>query len=370
MSTYPGTLDSFTTKEDAVDLYMAAHMNAAQAAIVAVEGELGTDPAGSAADLKTRLAIRIADDGKIKQPQQVVTVAKANGDYTTIQAAIDANDDAASDKPYTVIIYPGEYHEIVELKSYVSLYGLDRSTVHIFSAMEAQDPYRDYVIKMANNTAIANLHAQSTGSDGDESAVNCSNVSSVTIYNCKIEAQLNSVRCSASDLQMLYTHNTNGRMIVTDLSDLTIFACHFETSVQEALQAAYGTTRLYFSTFIGLTNYRRAIMLTNASAVVHAYNCLFEARDHPAAQVTAGTLKAKNCTFLAAADHYAIVITPNADLSLTFCTLLKGGTAAESIHTTGAVNAAIALCALNANIHADITNLVATPNNVIDSDIS
>jgi len=66
MSVYPGTLDSFTTKQDGVDLYKAAHMNAVQAAVVAIEAELGTDPAGTMTDLKTRLAVGLNDDGTRK----------------------------------------------------------------------------------------------------------------------------------------------------------------------------------------------------------------------------------------------------------------------------------------------------------------
>lgn len=64
-SNYPGSLDTFTTKTDHVDEYMAAHINDAQNSIVAVETELGTDPAGSASDLKTRLAISLQNSGSL-----------------------------------------------------------------------------------------------------------------------------------------------------------------------------------------------------------------------------------------------------------------------------------------------------------------
>jgi len=66
MSVYPGNLDTFTTKVAKVDLYRADHMNDVQHAIVAVETELGTDPAGTLADLKTRLAVALNDDGTSK----------------------------------------------------------------------------------------------------------------------------------------------------------------------------------------------------------------------------------------------------------------------------------------------------------------
>jgi len=66
-SSYPGSLDSFTTKTDKVDLVDDDHINELQNSVVAIETELGTDPAGSVTDVKTRLAKIIADSGAIKQ---------------------------------------------------------------------------------------------------------------------------------------------------------------------------------------------------------------------------------------------------------------------------------------------------------------
>ena len=55
MSDYPGAVDSFATKVDNVDDVLAAHVNDLQAAVVAVQNELGTDPAGDHATVKARL---------------------------------------------------------------------------------------------------------------------------------------------------------------------------------------------------------------------------------------------------------------------------------------------------------------------------
>lgn len=56
MSTlYPGALDGFSTKVDAVDSVVAQHINDPQDSIVAIETELGTDPAGAYATVKARL---------------------------------------------------------------------------------------------------------------------------------------------------------------------------------------------------------------------------------------------------------------------------------------------------------------------------
>jgi hypothetical protein len=56
VSTYPGTLDGFTGKTDSVDDVLAADVNELQSAISAIETELGVDPAGSVADVVTRLS--------------------------------------------------------------------------------------------------------------------------------------------------------------------------------------------------------------------------------------------------------------------------------------------------------------------------
>jgi hypothetical protein len=53
-SSFPGAIDSFTTKVDGVDDVMAAHVNDLQDAVVAIQTELGVDPAGSDPDVVTR----------------------------------------------------------------------------------------------------------------------------------------------------------------------------------------------------------------------------------------------------------------------------------------------------------------------------
>lgn len=66
---------------------------------------------------------------KVQEPyQQVVTVAKAGADYTSIQGAIDSITDASTSKRYTVLVMPGLYTEQVTLKDWVDLRGLDRRT--------------------------------------------------------------------------------------------------------------------------------------------------------------------------------------------------------------------------------------------------
>lgn len=65
---YPGVQDTRTALTDGPtgDTIVANHPNGLGAAILAIEAELGTDPAGSAVDLKTRLAVALNNDGTIQ----------------------------------------------------------------------------------------------------------------------------------------------------------------------------------------------------------------------------------------------------------------------------------------------------------------
>lgn len=65
---YPGVVDTRTALTDgaAGDLIVANHPNGLGAAVLALENELGTDPAGSVADVKTRLAVALNNDGTVK----------------------------------------------------------------------------------------------------------------------------------------------------------------------------------------------------------------------------------------------------------------------------------------------------------------
>lgn len=67
-SGYPAVLDTRTALTDgaAGDLVVANHPNGLGAAVLAIETELGTDPAGSAVDVKTRLAVALNNDGTVQ----------------------------------------------------------------------------------------------------------------------------------------------------------------------------------------------------------------------------------------------------------------------------------------------------------------
>lgn len=87
-TSYPGALDSVTVLVDgaAGDQILARHPNGLGNAVIALETELGTDPAGSAVDLKTRLAVALNNDGTVKSTVLVAgngaQIAYAAGVFT------------------------------------------------------------------------------------------------------------------------------------------------------------------------------------------------------------------------------------------------------------------------------------------------
>jgi hypothetical protein len=101
---YPAALDSFTTRVDgAGNTILAAHMNAVQTAIVNAQTELGTDPAGSLTDVKTRLAVSLADDGDLRLTgSSTLTIASGVVTATNNYHKIDTEAAAASDTLDTI----------------------------------------------------------------------------------------------------------------------------------------------------------------------------------------------------------------------------------------------------------------------------
>lgn len=355
MSVYPGSLDSFSTKVDKVDLYMAAHINAVQAAIVSVETELGTDPAGSAADLKTRLAIRIANDGKIKQPQQLVTVAKANGDYTVIQNAIDSISDQGASKPYTVLLFPGIYPEAVTLKDYVSLIGIDKFSCIIRPTTGAVNALTCDTNALAANLTLADAQGEDTQATVKMTSPRC------YLENCIVK--------------------TNDWESGSDSSygiDIEASGPHWIKNV-EVYSGQESGFHIWYGDVIGVNVYASARAAGRALQVgdecegaIHFYNSIFNGGTVP--PITSGSaepLTLHHCRVVAASNQSGILLYYTTSKLVAYhCTILKHGSAINSITAASAgTDVAVALCALNAPLHGNCNNLIAAPNNVVDADV-
>ncbi len=91
-ASYPGSLKTFTTKSNLVDLVDASHINDLQLEVAAIETELGTDIAGSVTDLVTRLTVLLNDDGTIKVIQTALAIDITNTEAFLVRKNSDAED--------------------------------------------------------------------------------------------------------------------------------------------------------------------------------------------------------------------------------------------------------------------------------------
>lgn len=100
---YPATIDNFTAKVDNVNDVMALDVNELQTAIEAIETELGTDPAGTVADVKTRLSTVVSDGGYLQfQAPTVLTIAAGAVTVTRNIHIIDTEGSASTDNLDTI----------------------------------------------------------------------------------------------------------------------------------------------------------------------------------------------------------------------------------------------------------------------------
>jgi len=114
--------------------------------------------------------------------QQTLTVAKSGGDYATIQGAIDAITDNATDKRYMILVYPGVYTENVVMEEYVSLVGHDHEITEItsVSGVTVTAP------SGASDASISNLKLSSTPT-ADGATVLVQTAGELDVYDCYVK---------------------------------------------------------------------------------------------------------------------------------------------------------------------------------------
>lgn len=66
MAVFPASIIAFTTKTNKVDLVDASHINTLQEEVVAIQTELGKDPAGTTTNVDTRLDVSIGENGGVR----------------------------------------------------------------------------------------------------------------------------------------------------------------------------------------------------------------------------------------------------------------------------------------------------------------
>jgi hypothetical protein len=100
---YPATIDTFAARTDGVDQVVAADINVVYTALESIMTELGTDPAGTLTDVKTRLAVSLTGAGYVAF--QAATGLTISGGAITVSRnvhTVDTEGAAASDDLDTI----------------------------------------------------------------------------------------------------------------------------------------------------------------------------------------------------------------------------------------------------------------------------
>ena len=278
--------------------------------------------------------------------QQVVTVAKSGGDFTSVQSAIDSINDASASKIYTVLIYPGIYAENVTTGDYINLKGIDRDSCIIRvtsgNALTIDDVH----------VVASNLFCESTAANG----MGINVTANTTLRQVKAKSDqgvgLNIVGATVNcyDCECLGTYAGVG---ISNSSTVNLYDCYLLGTNIALLISSSGVNNAYLSNSEVIASAGEAISLQTVSSVE--------------------TLEIEHCTIKAGGDASAIEITiliATAPIVKVLNSILrKSGTATYSIDTSAAIDAKVALCCLNADLDVLITNLITLPNNVVDSDV-
>ena len=157
-ASFPGAVKSFSAVVNGVTKLVAALFNSPYDEITAIETELGTDPAGSLSDVKTRLAVFLNNDGTPKN--MLGAWVDKSGGYGAQQAATDG----------FVIGFGTPLTEVASIKGYTDAnadptalrwhQGYIASTMCLFMPVKKSDYWKVTI----NNLTLSSLYWIPSGS--------------------------------------------------------------------------------------------------------------------------------------------------------------------------------------------------------------
>ncbi len=116
-------------------------------------------------------------------PGNVIVVAQSNGDFSSIQAAIDSITDASSGNPYLIWVAPGWYSEAVKMKPYVHLQGAGQGVTVIQAAVP-----NGAVLTLTSNISVRDLSVSNIGGGPTNRGIYGDDVTEVEVANVFAEA--------------------------------------------------------------------------------------------------------------------------------------------------------------------------------------
>jgi hypothetical protein len=144
--------------------------------------------------------------------RNVVVVAQAGGDYTSIQAALNGITDATATNRYLVKVAPGTYTETVTMKQYVDIEGSGEKTTKITSA--ATLTQNSGTVVGASNAELRLLTVENSGGDFYGIAVYNDNASPSLLH-----VTVNALNASSINYGVININSSAPRM-----TDMTVLA--------------------------------------------------------------------------------------------------------------------------------------------------
>lgn len=146
-----------------------------------------------------------------KPLKNIVTVAKANGNFADPVAAVNSIKDASVSNPYLVVIGPGIYTitQTLQMKEYVDITGSGENVTKLIGANGTFSSESSVVISGANNSALSSLTLESVGGG----------TSSIAMYNDHASPTVSNVTAKASGGTHSYgVSNTSSLATMTNVT--------------------------------------------------------------------------------------------------------------------------------------------------------
>jgi hypothetical protein len=121
----------------------------------------------------------------------IITVAKANGDYSDPVAAVNSISDASANNPYLVVVAPGVYtiNQALVMKEHVDIVGSGENVTKIRGLRSTPDiDSSSAIILGANNSTLSSLTVENTGGTAY----------SIGVYNNDVSPTVSNVTATAS----------------------------------------------------------------------------------------------------------------------------------------------------------------------------
>ncbi|MGB9639981.1 MAG: hypothetical protein ACPL4H_03665 [Anaerolineales bacterium] len=217
---------------------------------------------------------------------RVITVDDSgNGDFTSIQAAIDAahNQNPSQSQPYTILIAPGVYDESLTLSDYVHLVGLGNAP-SVKINQTSREVIRNGATCSLNNLRISGLFSPMINLPTSFSG-------ELVLNRVVIDEQLaevNALVCGGGSLVLQQCTWRYGGSFVANGGSIQIqhsWLQHYHNMplalTQAALEVHSGKVEAYFSRFENLANPASGgsavQFLTTAPQSARFYSCVFRA---------------------------------------------------------------------------------------------